>query len=220
MLSMAILTFSCKKKKDPPTYCEEHPTECAPISEAKEFFLFKPGSWWVYQEETSLVRDSLYVTEYTNFDNYDFDARYKSALTGYEFHFFVYAYAGGGPIGVCDPVKPVKGSCITISRSKYKPNDFIAEDYCFIYNANKNDFIYTFSTNCETYGKITITEVFQVYSLKTFNYNKTIKINENCTAIENNQETNHYYSQGVGLIRKELIDSNQVWNLVNYHIEP
>jgi hypothetical protein len=45
-------------------------------------------------------------------------------------------------------------------------------------------------------------------------------MNEDMTLMENNQPTNHYFSEQAGLVRKELLDSNQVWNLVDYHIEP
>ncbi|MBI1837811.1 MAG: hypothetical protein HYR91_11170, partial [Flavobacteriia bacterium] len=162
------------------------------------------------------VRDSMYVTECTNTPTYDFDARYKSALTGYEYHYFPSAYAGG--VTSCDQTLPVYQTCIYLSASKGKSGEFIGEDYCFFYNCRKNDFAYTGNTEC-TNDKITIQEIYPDYNLGNFTFQKTLKISENCTMIENNQPTNHYYSKGVGIIRKEFLDSNQVWNLVNYHIE-
>lgn len=53
---------SCKKKKK---YCTGGGT-CRSVLEAKEFFLFKEGSWWVYEEETTHERDSQYVYDYQN----------------------------------------------------------------------------------------------------------------------------------------------------------
>jgi hypothetical protein len=34
------------------------------------------------------------------------------------------------------------------------------------------------------------------------------------------QPTNHFFSENVGLVRKELIDSSKIWNLIDYYIEP
>src|SRR4051812_34053479 len=74
----ALLLFagaSCKDedKHTKKNYCTENPSECPNIQGVKNYFLFKEGSWWVYEEETSLERDSVYVTEYiNNSTNYDF----------------------------------------------------------------------------------------------------------------------------------------------------
>jgi hypothetical protein len=38
--------------------------------------------------------------------------------------------------------------------------------------------------------------------------------------MEGLQETNHYFSEDIGLIRKELLDSTKTWNLIEYYIEP
>ena len=43
-------------------------------------------------------------------------------------------------------------------------------------------------------------------------------MSEDHNVAESNQKTNHFYAQEVGLIRKELLDSNQVWNLIRYNI--
>ena len=218
-----LLPIACKKEKDnttAPSYCDQHPNQCAPISEAKDFFLFKMGSWWVYEEETSKVRDSVYVTEYSNTETYDFDARYTSSLNGYTFHYFPFAYAGGtsGGSSPCDLNKPINSRCLTLSRSKYKAGEFVAEDFCFFIYYNKN---YTSGSMNSQFpqNKIIISDVLNTYPLNNFIFNKTVKIFEEHTMIEHNQSTNHYYSKGVGMVRKELLDSNQVWNLVNYHIE-
>jgi hypothetical protein len=215
-----LLPIACKKEAvKEPTFCDQHPDQCAPISEAKDFFLFKMGSWWVYEEETSKVRDSVYVTEYSNTETYDFDARYTSALTGYTYHFFPFGHTYAGGVADCDPVKPINTRCISILRSKYKSGNFVAEDVCFFVYYNKN---YSSSTENSAFidNKITINDVYNSYNLNSNIFGKTIKLSELHTSIEHNQPTNHYYSKGVGLIRKELLDSNQVWNLVNYHIEP
>ncbi|MBI1835959.1 MAG: hypothetical protein HYR91_01710 [Flavobacteriia bacterium] len=217
MACFFILPIACKKDKTPEkTFCELNPDQCAPISEAKDFFLFKIGSWWVYEEETSKVRDSMYVTECTNTPTYDFDARYKSALTGYEYHYYPIGYAGG--VSTCSSTQPVESRCIYIMRSKMKPFD-LWEDICFMVNYKVGYYGFAYNNTDYLNDSVKVRYVYGTYHNNFYNFNKTIVIHENNTVIEGKQPTNHYFSKGVGLIRKELIDSNQVWNLVNYHIE-
>ncbi len=208
---------SCKDDKPKP-YCEENPSECQSVLEAKKFFAFKVGSWWVYEEETSGQRDSLYVTEGNNdYTSYDFDTRIESALTGYEYHYWP-LYVGTSK---CNASQPVNAKCIFINRSKAKPGDYIGESQCFFVSYGLGDYATTGSdlTYCIN-NKIIVSGIYANYNLQNYNMGKTIKINEICTYIEGKQPTNHFYSEHVGLIRKELLDSNQVWNLVDYYIMP
>ena len=45
------------------TQCPEGNTKNKISSVAKKYFYFKVGSWWVYQNEISLERDSIYVVQ-------------------------------------------------------------------------------------------------------------------------------------------------------------
>jgi len=57
------------------------------------------------------------------------------------------------------------------------------------------------------------------YTILSKEYSNVIEVADKYNAIENSQPTTHYYAQGIGLIKKELIDSNQVWLLINYNVE-
>jgi len=221
LLSVLLLGagVSCKDKdKDKKnSYCTQSPGNCESVLAAKEFFLFKEGSWWVYEEETSHERDSVYVTEYVNSSSYDFDMRVKSALTDYEYHYSPFYVSGNQS---CSQVNPVVGKCLYINRSKGKPGDYIGEGYCFFVNTVKGDWAYITGNIYFENNKISVEDSFQEYDLGILHFGKTYKIHELNTRIEGIQPTNHYYSEGVGLIKKELLDSNQVWNLVSYHIAP
>ena len=221
-LCAAVLCFisSCKDEDKPvaKTYCEENPGGCKAVSEGKSFFAFKQGSWWVYEEETSGERDSVYVTTAVIDDNgYNFDIRTHSTLEDYDYHYWS-TYASGAPN--CKTTGVVAGKCLLVKRSKGKPGDFVGEDYCFFVNYIDKDFIYVTGNIYYENNKIIVDKIYPTYSLGNFNFNETVKIHELSTRIEGIQPTNHFYLKNVGLIRKELLDSNQVWNLVNYHIEP
>lgn len=56
--------------------------------ESKEWALYKPGSWWVYQDSVSKIEDSLFVTNY----NESFSIE-NSDKTNYNYQTFQYATA-------------------------------------------------------------------------------------------------------------------------------
>jgi hypothetical protein len=203
---------SCKKKKK---YCTEGGT-CRSVLLAKDFFLFKEGSWWVYEEETSHQRDSQYVYQYTNTSGYDFDMRVHSTLEDYDYHYWpIYA---NGAIEECSESEPVSGRCIIIQKSKGKIGDFQGESNCFFINYKVGDWSYVMNVSYPE-SKITVSNIFPSYTNSVGIFSNTIEMTEVKTLTEKNQLTKHFYVQNIGLIRKELIDSNEVWNLVNYHIE-
>jgi hypothetical protein len=156
------------------------------------------------------------VYQYTNTSGYDFDMRVHSTLADYDYHYWP-TYAQGA-IEECSESEPVSNKCIYINRNKAKIGDYIGEGICFFVNYKLNDGVYVTNIN-NLNNRITLINQLDSYSYGSFNFDNIQVIHENSSIIESNQETKHFFVQNVGLIRKELIDSNQVWNLVNYHIE-
>ena len=209
--------LSCKDKDNKKSYCTENPGSCQSVLAAKEFFLFKEGSWWVYEEETSHERDSVYVYQsVNNINNYDFDVKTHSVLQDYDYHYWPTYTSPNG----CSASQPVNKKCIFINRSKGKANDYVGQDYCFFINTVKGAYETVTGNIFYDNNKISVSDIYQNYTIGELNFSRTVKIHELSTRIEGIQPTNHYFSKDVGLIRKELLDSNQVWNLVSYHIEP
>lgn len=106
-------------------------------------------------------------------------------------------------------------------KSKYRPGNYIGEDKCFFIQYMKGASAKNTGNIYYNGNKIIVEDIIESgYSNGTLTFDgRTVKIHELSAIVEGIQPTNHYYSRGVGLIRKELLDSNQVWNLVNYHIE-
>jgi hypothetical protein len=215
---LLVMGVSCKDKKPSGTSCTD-PIFCQSVLVAKDFFFFKQGSWWVYEEATSHERDSMYVIQSVNSTtNYNFDITIKSALTDYEYHYWpeYYGYNNG-----CSMNGPVSKKCLYVNRSKYKFQNLYAESFVFFIRYNKDDFIYTGADvmNCPN-NTITIAEIYDSLAVAGASFQHVVRVDELCCFHEGNQPTKFYYTKNVGIIRKDLIDSNQVWNLVNYHIEP
>lgn len=207
---------SCVKDKTPCTTCPTGNTNCEDIQNVKKFFAFKLGSWWVYEEETSGARDSVYVTSYQNNPtNYDFDVRVYSTYQDYYYHYWP-EFAGG--VNSCSESGDICQRCITVMRSKYKTGDFVDEAKCFPFISKKGESFSNFNTAYSN-NKLIINDVVDSFNLDLLLFGRTFVIHELNTYMEGTQPTNHFFSENVGLIRKELLDSNQVWNLVNYHIQ-
>lgn len=217
ILLFIFISSGCKPKPTPKTYCEDNPGNCSNIQGVKNFFVFKEGSWWVYEEENSGDRDSVFVTEsVNNSSNYDFDLRVYSTYQGYFYHYFPEFASGNSN---CTANGNINSNCVYVKRSKYKPGDYVGEGICFLFTYKLNDWQYVPNLNY-TNNRITVTDIQNNYDLGDLSFLETVKLTELNTYQEGKQPTNHYFSKNVGLIRKELLDSNQVWNLVNYYIEP
>ncbi len=207
---------SCNKDKTPCTTCPTVGTDCEDVKNVKNFFAFKLGSWWVYEEENSGVRDSVYVTEYVEDPNTAaFDSRVYSTYQDYYYHYWA---AWGSTSQQCSDDGVICHQCIKVKRSKYKSGDFVDEATCFMFLPviGNKDYNYNYSYP-DNY--IHTEDVLDSFSIANLNFNRTVRLFEDNTYMEGIQPTNHYFSENVGLIRKELLDSNQVWNLVNYHIQ-
>jgi len=217
-IALLGMSVSCKNKNPQPSkgFCTLNPGQCEPTTAAKDYFLFKMGSWWVYEEETTHERDSVYVTEYSDDPaSPDFDARMFSVNQNYYYHYFPVISISSE----CTNSTISSEKCIYIKSSKYFPNDFIGESTCFFIQHYKS--AETPVANFEYLDdKLHVIEVYTTYQTAYFTFPKTVQFFEDHNQLEHQSPTNHFYAKGIGLVRKEILDSNQVWNLVDYHIEP
>ncbi len=214
------LAVSCKQTTEEPNFCATSPGGCNSVLIAKEFFLFKPGSWWVYEEEYSGVRDSMYVYSYANASNYDFDIVIKSSLNNYQYHSWP-VYNGQPTDKQCSKTSPVVKKCLYVKSSKVLvgSQQESKEITSLFFQYRLNDSIQSYNF----YYPNNVVKIESILSESYFGYghfNETISIKNPHNRFERDHPTNYFYSRGVGLVRKELLDTTETWNLVNYHIEP
>lgn len=221
IVSFFLLLFflqSCKDK-DTQTACEKAPETCQYLSEAKDYFAFKEGSWWVYEEETTHERDSVYVTSFiNNASSHYFKTEILSARDSFYTRYFpADFYEGNG----CSYPGPVNKRCLFISKTKSKFQNHLGESNImfFKYSIGAIDYTGGGVDFCEQ-NKITITNLWSTYNLGNLNFNNSIEVSEDCSYFENLQPVKFIFSKNVGLIKKTLIDSNETWNLVAYFIAP
>ena len=214
---LVVFVFPCVhscRHDDLIPFCELHPDQCYKIDEVKEFLYFKDGSYWVYEEETTGELDSMYVIGSENYPNsYYFSTTIHSQLDSYDYEYWSILGTGCPDTGlVQDGLR-----CTHIKKLKGKPGDFVSETYVFFYWAEKGDFmtnwVYQHPDNA-----VLVKEVLSTYDLSGETYQDVYVVEEEYDASENKQHTMHYYARNHGLVRKELLDSGEVWNLVRYNL--
>lgn len=211
---LLYLLLSCTKDKVPCTTCPSGQGPCQNVQELKDYFYFKPGSWWVYQEVNTSELDTLTVIQSTedltsvNFNVLTFSSREQ-------------CYIEFWPVitGDCMDKTIICDKCIFVKRSKYKPGNFIGESYCFSFKIDIGDITSDFNPVLPE-NKIIVDNVFDNFAVSGFQFGKTVKVHELATEVENYQPTNHYFTKDIGLSKKELLDSLQTWELINYFIQP
>jgi len=216
---LALLTFTqCRKdKKEFVPFCEEFPEQCVDMERIKDHYYFKTGSWWIYQEVTSHQLDSQWVSQDWVSDC-DFDLVIKSNLDDYDRHRWGELLTPAKDCGLIQ-----KKNYAYIERSKYKAGSYIGGSYIGLFYPNIGDYLYNWGGGgypSLTYqGILKIKNIHSNYSIFNETFLNVIEIKDQYNIVENSQPTTHFYAEGVGLIKKELIDSNQTWLLIDYNVE-
>ncbi len=173
----------------------------------------------MYEEENSGARDSVYVTSAAeNPSNYDFDVEVYSTYQDYTYRYWPEYYPNSS--NGCPESGLLCKRCMLIKRVKYKPGDFVDESRCFLFIPRIGDEQSAFNADFAG-NKIRVSDIQHSVMIDgVLTNSRTITIFELSTFMEGNQPSNHVFSENIGLTRKELLDSNQVWNLVDYYIVP
>ncbi len=218
LLFTFVLLSVASCKKDPPTsYCSENPGACVDVRDVKDYFYFKIGSYWVYEEQTSGERDSIYVIETVNDENSVlFSTTKRSTYDGYDYRY----WTTGVTSSVKNNVARKSERTTRVVSSKFKSGDFVAEATCFLFYPTKGMWTYSNGGGYIGYdNKLEVKDLFANFDVLDQNFLDVVMVGEEHTVIEESQPTVHYYSPKIGLVKKELLTDNEVWNLVKYHIE-
>ena len=213
LFALLLVVSSCRKDDKIP-FCEQFPNDCSQIIGVKDYFDFKEESWWVYEQESSLERESIYVTlNSSHYSSYRF--RTETFSTHQQYHLNYWSSTGIIDSGLIEK----EGSGVNVKISKTNPGDFVSESSCFIYYPEKGKSGYTDGGQPHGYGNVLMVDKLEVnFTMDTMFFENVVVMTEEHTASEHSQPTIKHYAENVGLIKKELLDSNQVWNLVDYNI--
>lgn len=211
--SCLILFLSCRQ--DPPPVCYSTP------SDVKEWFLFHPGTYWVYVENGSGIRDSVYVTssDLKIPEGYDSESSPYLVCRKSSVHFNenYNDYVPLRPLREeCTPCIGFNDACFSVVREKSTTSLFLGIGSLFIFHPT-DGFDMDFVVSGWEVDTIVV-ESTELVQLNDSTILECKKISHSYDPLENNQSTYYYYAKNYGLIKKVLVDSNKTWLLDHYSI--
>lgn len=192
----------------------------------KDYNYFLEGTYWIYKDSVSGAEDSVYVYNAVNvFDTLEPGNQYGLPPAIYEaietdMHSTYDEYNYYNIINTTYCIQCVDGNlqrpCYYVERTKTQPGDYVGYTYSFFYKFQLHYSGYAHLDNDGSRVELVATDLS--LAIDTFFFDKVQKFYTNKNRIENDNNTNYYISPHFGIVRKELLDSNQVWNLVRCHI--
>jgi hypothetical protein len=196
---------TCKEEECPETCAEDES-----IAELHDWFFYDEGSYWIYEEENSGALDT--VTVYDAWRGADPDGEEGFIWHSYSSYFdydFTYifhdSFSRSCAIGNCQ--------CKRVERSKSRPGDFVGADYIF----HSPVFVGNWGT-LDDGAVVTVTDRLDSLTLNNHIFTNVFRHHATEDDSEGDQEVVYFIGRHFGIIKKELIDENQVWNLIDYEI--
>jgi hypothetical protein len=213
-----IGAVSCCKHDTEPSPCECG--EVNSIEELKEWAFFKEGTYWIYEEENTGARDTLTVVNSHDFitdqGNVQFDYETHRSGDGYYYWFWF----NEGWTSDCGAQNCCR--CRTLWCDKYISGDADGEERLFRFPNFVGNYTYI-SVGLEE-GLIEVIELFDTYCLANECFENVVKSNNSLSVLDQAPTTNEYYSvtyyfsKSIGIIRKEIQQTSEIWNLIEYQI--
>jgi hypothetical protein len=184
------------------------------LGEARDYLDFKPGSWWVYQNNKSGLYDTL-VLKSISIRSQSFTGKNTvikdmvnmliySTTTKYEYKYYS---CGANPDAKKEYLTNANTICLIHGKSK--PGDYQGETESFFYPFD--------SSYVGWYSHYK--GVDSTYNLKGVDYSMVRKFYIAHDYTWDNWWVNYYWAKDVGLIRRENIKLDESWDLINYRVE-
>ncbi len=208
----------CKKDKafEPATYPNYTPTQ--PI---KDYAIFKPGTFWVYQDSATGVLDSVWVYQYSQTtDTVQKPANTYNICPVYLYRTFSSKYHSNNYVEFNTGFEILNGSNM-ILESVIDSASYIG-DYVKLHSPLVEGKTMSYITDDDC----TFMKKYSSYTFNSIVYNNVLKYHHSrdmssyyfINYQHHENKTQVYYAPNIGIIRKEIIDSNKVWNLIRYNI--
>ena len=217
LLAIALLTLSlscCRRDDDQPM---QHHTLLLP-QEVKDYLLFKPGTYWVYQNNKTQELDSVYVVSVDTAIYNTIDEENNISLDYEYFHLRTYSnyeqYYTNYFMWVPFATNAIKSTYRhTIKRDRTKPGDFVGETFFFVSSNEIGNIGYQNGSG----GTLILLD--KKDTLLNSNPFSDVYIYENNIDVsENHNHTKYYIAKNFGIIKKEFVNKGEAWELIRYNI--
>ena len=201
LAAVAALIYGCKKKEPDNSYYN--------LEEAKAYTYFKTGTYWIYQDSISGVEDCVFVT-----DNLLTKDTSEGKIYDYYFTETYNTYNNTKNTYWMHQSWAIQYKDIPVWRTTKRPNESVTQTNLLVYPfvVNKTYYPYT------NVGYIMLKEIISIGNFSGSSFNNIVKFYDSGNSTDYGSETNYYIARNIGIIRKEIIDSVQVWNISRYNI--
>ena len=152
-------------------------------------------------------------SSYVNSSGCDFDIIVESSVSPYSHRTWTHLNSAAKPCGLIKTDQ----FYARIKRNKWKAGHYDGEQSLVGYSYREGDSLYNYSPN--HYNNVSrLTKIHTTYQQLNDTFNNVLEITLEHDPTENYLHTKHFFAEHVGLIRRELIDSNKVWVLVNHEV--
>lgn len=223
---MVLLSVKCKDKPpvDPPAPKHPKPRDILLPQIVKDYFVFKVGTYWIYQDSASGITDSVYVDaadtyhylspQYNSTDNYfygnleGFKVGCTSANVGQEYTSWFSTSGAKLDSPQYDTLIYIDGARRE-ALTGYGGTGFVAY-FPFTLHALYHDW---------NGAKVELIEKADSMNLNGYKYYKTVTFNNNNkSSLYHDASVYWTFSPNVGLVQKRAI-GQKTWNLIRYHVE-
>lgn len=188
------------------------------LGEAREYLDFKPGSWWVYQNNKSGLFDTL-ILKNISISTRRFEGKnilikdmvgflIYSTTTKYEYSYYTLTPNPDAKPEILERVK-----FIDIIHGKSKPGDYHGEaiPFFFPFDSTRKASLGVGETN--------FIGTDSIFVIKGNEFKKIRKFQQTQDPCWDGWTVKYYWAKDVGLIRKENVNKQDIWDLINFHVE-
>ncbi len=209
-----IITASCGCSNDKNTDSDPNNGFWTIPQEVKDYIFFKPGSYWIYQDSSTGIIDSVFLELYNYGIDTSFDGNNIDGFFEYCFNNLHHSYDGKVDVYWVNGGWLKMYGYTPVWHDKFYPGHFIGETYLFGHPFIE-DKIYSPYT---ALGRIKLSKIFSNYSNSQVSYSNVLEFYNDSNITADFSKTNTFIAKNIGIIRKEVIDSGQVWNLIRHQV--
>jgi len=183
--------------------------------EVLDYFHFKPGSMWIFQNDKTNALDTITVIDASKAmedglkgDKYE-KARsvWYSSFDKYQYHYFVFTQGTAGCIR-----EGSKWPCYRLKCLKTKTGDVLGESISWDYPFTKD---YGGAADFSGQGS---TYFLKDIDIDVDTFKNAVQIFIKKSLVLNRKDVHIFWKKHIGIIKKENITDGENWNLIYYNI--
>ena len=221
-VSILFVFSSCEKEREETGHVNY--VECVDpaqsIHDMQDWYYFKTGTYWVYQEKYSGRIDTITVYEDFAGVNYSYWFVFEARSSLDQFR---YTYRADSTYSTYCLAHP-ECQCHRVYRSKWRPEDtnWVGESQIFVFphyvgNFNNVSASYNFGVD-PINGHTSLTQIFHKLKFENNPYSDVVQWDVDIDNSEDDKRTSYFIAKNVGIIEKINYDLNEDWRLIDYFV--